>query len=295
MTRCCGCTQRTHNWLRGPWAPRSYAVAVTHLEDLLSERLVQAFETVAGAGADPSVRRSQHADYQADGALAVARRVKSNPRELATRVVEQAVLDDLCASVEISGPGFINLTLRDDVLAQYVAEMMRADRLGVAPPDPETAVVDYSAPNVAKEMHAGHLRSTIIGDAAVRLLEWLGHRVIRCNHLGDWGTPFGMLIEHLLDLGESEAAHELSVGDLDSFYRAARAKFDADDGFKQRARLRVVALQGGDATTRRLWRLLVAESEKYFLTVYGRLDVTLSKDDFCGESFYNDLLSLVMD
>ncbi len=146
-------------------------MAVAYLEDLLNERLAQAFETVAGTGTDPSVRRSQHADYQADGALAATRRMKSNPRELATRVVEHAVLDDLCASVQISGPGFINLTLRDDVLAQHMVGMMRADRLGVAPPHPETVVVDYSAPNVAKEMHAGHLRSTIIGDAAVRLLE----------------------------------------------------------------------------------------------------------------------------
>ena len=272
---------------------RSYAVAVAYLEDLLSERLVQAFETVAGAGTDPSVRRSQHADYQADGALAVARRVKSNPRELATRVVEQAVLDDLCASVEISGPGFINLTLRDDVLAQYVVDMMRADRLGVAPPDLETVVVDYSAPNVAKEMHAGHLRSTIIGDAAVRLLEWLGHRVVRQNHIGDWGTPFGMLIEHLLDLGEEEVVHELSIGDLNGFYRAARIKFDASEEFRQRARHRVVLLQNNDAETVHLWRLLIDESQKYFMTVYQQLGVRLTAQDFAGESAYNDELPSV--
>ncbi len=154
-------------------------------------------------------------------------------------------------------------------------------------------VIDYSAPNVAKEMHVGHLRSTVIGDAAVRLLEWFGHRVIKANHLGDWGTPFGMLIEHLLDLGEAEAAHELSVGDLDSFYRAARVKFDADEAFKERSRLRVVALQSGDEQTLRLWRLLVAESEKYFLTVYDRLGVLLTDQDFYGESYYNDMLAPV--
>src|SRR5439155_21986740 len=139
-----------------------------------------------------------------------------------------------------------------------------------------------------------HLRSTVIGDAVARLLEWLGHRVIRANHLGDWGTPFGMLIEHLLDVGESGAAHELSVGDLDTFYKAARAKFDADETFKARARSRVVALQSGDERTRRLWQLLVAESERHFLTVYDRLDVTLTARDFSGESFYNAMLAPVV-
>ncbi len=264
------------------------------LKVALSERLGRAFEVVAGAGVDPSVRRSQHADYQADGALAAARRMKSNPREVAARVVEQAALDDLCASVEISGPGFINLTIRDDVLARCVVEASRADRFGVAAPTPETVVVDYSAPNVAKEMHAGHLRSTIIGDAAVRLLEWLGHRVIRQNHIGDWGTPFGMLIEHLLDLGEDEAAHELSIGDLNGFYRAARVKFDVSEEFKQRARHRVVLLQGGDTDTLHLWRLLIDESQKYFMTVYDRLGVRLTDGDFAGESMYNDQLPAVV-
>ncbi|MGH3753456.1 MAG: arginine--tRNA ligase [Pseudonocardiaceae bacterium] len=266
---------------------------MAYLEALLRERLAQAFEVVAGVGADPSVRRSQHADYQADGALAAARRAKSNPRELATRVVEQAALDDLCAAVEISGPGFINLTLRDDVLAQFVVDVTRTDRLGVTPPVPETVVVDYSAPNVAKEMHAGHLRSTIIGDAAVRLLEWLGHRVIRCNHLGDWGTPFGMLIEHLLDRGEDEAVHELSIGDLNGFYRAARVKFDASEEFQERARHRVVLLQNNDAETLHLWRLLIGESQKYFMTVYHQLGVRLTTEDFAGESAYNDELASV--
>ncbi|MGH3940157.1 MAG: arginine--tRNA ligase [Pseudonocardiaceae bacterium] len=264
------------------------------LKIVLSERLGRAFEAVAGEGVDPVVRRSQHADYQADGALAAARRMKSNPREVAAQVVEQAALDDLCASVEVSGPGFINLSIRDDVLARFVVEVARADRLGVAASTPETVVIDYSAPNVAKEMHAGHLRSTIIGDAAVRLLEWLGHRVIRQNHIGDWGTPFGMLIEHLLDLGENEAAHELSIGDLNGFYRAARVKFDASEEFKQRARRRVVLLQSGDADTLHLWRLLIGESQKYFMTVYDQLRVRLTGEDFAGESMYNDQLASVV-
>jgi arginyl-tRNA synthetase len=269
---------------------------MTALETLLHDRLATAFAAVAGAPADPSVRRSQHADFQADGALALARALGRKPRDIAADVVRVAALDDLCAAVEISGPGFINLTVADEALAPLLARMSRDERLGVPPvAAAETVVVDYSAPNVAKEMHVGHLRSTVIGDAVVRLLEWLGHRVIKANHLGDWGTPFGMLIEHLLDIGESEAVHELSVGDLNGFYQAARAKFDADDAFKERARTRVVALQSGDATTRRLWRLLVDESEKYFLTAYQRLDVRLTGSDFVGESFYNDMLAPVVD
>jgi len=266
------------------------------LEKLLADRLAQAFAAVAGGPVDPVVRRSQHADFQSDAALPLARRLGRPPRDIATDVVGRAELADLCSAVEVSGPGFINLTVADPALGTLLSTMAADNRLGVAPSAaPETVVVDYSAPNVAKEMHVGHLRSTVIGDAAVRLLEWLGHRVIKANHLGDWGTPFGMLIEHLLDLGESQAADELSVGDLDSFYKTARIKFDADDAFKQRARLRVVALQSGDEQTLRLWRMLVAESEKYFLTVYDQLDVLLTDKDFYGESYYNDLLAPVTD
>lgn len=267
---------------------------MTQLRTLLETRLGEAFDDVAGVGSNPMLRRSQHADFQADGALAAARRAGVNPRELAARVVERAALDELCSSVEISGPGFINLTVRDAVLADLVTRVSRDARLGVAPAEnAQTVIVDYSAPNVAKEMHAGHLRSTIIGDAAVRVLEWRGHTVIRRNHIGDWGTPFGMLIEHLLDLGENEAAHELSMGDLNSFYRTARAKFDVSEEFKDRSRRRVVLLQGGDADTLRLWKILIGESQKYFLTVYDRMDVTLTEEDFAGESSYNPLLDSV--
>ena len=228
------------------------------LEKLLSDRLAPAFAAVAGGPVDPLVRRSPRADFQSDAALALARRLGRPPRDIAAAVLEHAVLDDVCVSAEVSGPGFLNLTVADRALADLVAGLAGDARLGVPlTATPQTVVVDYSAPNVAKEMHVGHLRSTVIGDAAVRLLDWLGHRVVRVNHLGDWGTPFGMLIEHLLDLGEAEAAHELSMGDLDGFYRAARVKFDADEAFQERSRLRVVALQGGDERTLRLWRLLV--------------------------------------
>jgi arginyl-tRNA synthetase len=261
----------------------------------LRDRLASAFEAVTGEPVDPAVQRSQHADFQSNAALALARRLKANPRQLATDVVARARLDDLCSLVEVSGPGFINLTLHDTVLGSMVGTMTADERLGVRLADPETVVVDYSAPNAAKEMHVGHLRSTVIGDAAVRLLEWLGHDVIRANHLGDWGTPFGMLIEHLLDVGEAEAATELSVGDLNGFYTAARRKFDASEEFQERSRQRVVLLQGGDDATLRLWRLLVTESKRYFMTVYGRLDVRLTESDFVGESSYNDGLAPVVD
>lgn len=265
-------------------------------EKLLADRLAEAFAAVTGGPVDPAVRRSQHADFQSDAALGLARRLGRPPREIAAEVVARAALDDLCATVEVSGPGFVNLTMADGVLGTMLAGMAGDPRLGVpATSAPETVVVDYSAPNVAKEMHVGHLRSTVIGDAAARLLEWLGHRVVRANHLGDWGTPFGMLIEHLLDLGESVAVRELSVGDLDSFYRAARTKFDADEAFRERARRRVVALQGGDELSRKLWRRLVAESESYFLAVYDALDVTLGQRDFRGESAYQELLGPVVD
>ncbi|ODB73487.1 MULTISPECIES: arginine--tRNA ligase [Micromonospora] len=262
------------------------------LERLLTDRLAPAFAAVAGVPVDPAVRRSQHADFQSDAALGLARRLSRPPREIAAEVRERAALADVCASVEVSGPGFLNLTVADHALGGLVSALAVDPRLGVPPvAEPETVVVDYSAPNVAKEMHVGHLRSTVIGDAAARTLEWLGHRVLRANHLGDWGTPFGMLIEHLLDLGEAGAAQELSMGDLDGFYKAARAKFDDDEAFRERSRRRVVALQGGDPATLRLWRLLVTQSESYFLTVYDLLDVTLTGDDFRGESSYHDQLA----
>ncbi|MGC4764752.1 arginine--tRNA ligase [Micromonospora sp. DT46] len=264
------------------------------LEKLLADRLAPAFATVAGGPVDPVVRRSQRADFQSDAALALARRLGRPPRAIAAEVLDLAELADLCSAAEVSGPGFLNLTVADEALGGLVSALATDPRLGVpVAVEPETVVVDYSAPNVAKEMHVGHLRSTVIGDAAARLLEWLGHRVLRANHLGDWGTPFGMLIEHLVDLGGAEAARELSMGDLDSFYKAARVTFDADEAFRERSRRRVVALQSGDPATLRLWRLLVEQSERYFMTVYDLLDVTLTERDFHGESSYNDLLGPV--
>jgi arginyl-tRNA synthetase len=265
---------------------------VPGLETLLTERLNAAFAAVAGEPVDPTVRRSQRADFQANGVLALAKRLGRNPRDVAAEIVAAADVGDLVADVEIAGPGFLNLTLADAALGELTSSLMGDERLGVAPSEnPDVVVVDYSAPNAAKEMHVGHLRSTIIGDAIVRLLEWRGHTVIRQNHLGEWGTPFGMLIEHLLDVGEAEAAQERTMGDLNAFYKAARRKFDADEAFQERSRARVVLLQSGDEDTLRLWELLVEQSKTYFLSVYERLDVRLDEGDFAGESMYNDQLA----
>jgi len=261
---------------------------------LLSERFAGALAAVDESlrGADPVVRRSDRADYQVNGSMALAKRTGRPPRDLAQDIVARVELGDIAHPPEIAGPGFINVTLQDAFLARALVETAAGPRLGVAPDATvETVVVDYSAPNVAKEMHVGHLRSTIIGDALVRVLEFLGHRVIAQNHLGDWGTPFGMLIEHLLSVGEAEAAHELSVGDLGRFYQEARAEFDANPDFADRARRRVVALQSGDPQTLRLWQLLVDESSRYFGAVYERLGVRLTPADQAGESMYNPLLS----
>ncbi|MDN3029478.1 arginine--tRNA ligase [Streptomyces sp. S.PB5] len=269
---------------------------MANLEELLHQRLAPAFESVAGIPVDPAIRRSPRAHFQSDAVLALVGKFGGNPQDIAAQVVKAAQLDDLCSAVEVSGPGFINLTIADTALGRLLAVSCSDERIGVPQTGvPERITVDYSAPNAAKEMHVGHLRSTIIGDAAVRLLEWLGHTVIRQNHIGEWGTPFGMLVEHLLDVGESEAAHELSVGDLNGFYQAARRKFDADEQFKDRARRRVVLLQSGDETTLRLWHTLVDESKKYFMIVYGMLGVRLTEDDFFGESYYNDHLQSVVD
>ena len=250
----------------------------------------------ATGGLDTVARPSEHADAQVNVALALAKRLGKNPREVAQQIASNLDIAGVCRSVEVAGPGFINITFDDGFLGEQLRQMSRDESLGVRNATvTETVVVDYSAPNVAKEMHVGHLRSTIIGDALVRMLQAVGHRVVRENHIGDWGTPFGMLIEHLIDLGEAGAAKELSVGDLDAFYKEARKKFDASEQFQARARQRVVALQAGDAETLRLWNLLVAESARYFAQVYEKLDVLLQHSDLRGESTYNHLLAEVVE
>ncbi len=257
---------------------------------IASDRLAPAFAAVAGHEVDPVVRPSDRADAQANGALALAKELGRPPREVAAAIVAAADVVDI-AALEVAGPGFLNITYADDFLARQLAAMAADERLGIATnEDAEVVVVDYSAPNVAKEMHVGHLRTTVIGDALVRLLGFAGHRVIRENHIGDWGRPFGMLIEHLVDLGEGDGAAQLSVADLDTFYKEATRKLDRDEAFRERARKRVVALQAKEPETIRLWQVLVDESARHFNRVYDRLGVLLEDSDLMGESGYNDRL-----
>jgi arginyl-tRNA synthetase len=266
---------------------------VTSTYETLRSRLQKAFDTLE-AGADPVLRSSERGDYQANGVMALAKRLGRPPREVAEDVVRVVDLADV-ATIEIAGPGFLNLTLVPSFLNTQLMDLSNDARLGIVQTgQPLRVVIDYSAPNVAKEMHVGHLRTTVIGDALARMYRFAGHHVIARNHVGDWGTPFGMLIEHLIDLGEDRAAAELSMGDLDAFYKEARVKFDTDDAFKGRSRTRVVALQSGDPETLRLWHLLVNQSISYFGEVYAKLDITLTADDVVGESYYNAMLEGVV-
>jgi arginyl-tRNA synthetase len=192
----------------------------------------------------------------------------------------------------MSGPGFVNITLRDEWISATATGLLGDDRAGVPlAPRPQRVVVDYSSPNVAKEMHVGHLRTTVVGDAVVRVLEFLGHAVIRANHIGDWGTQFGMLLEHLLDLGEDATHDALAAGEINDFYQAARAKFEADPVFADRARHRVPQLQAGDPETLRLWQILVGDTRQYYNAIYALLGVTLTDADLAPESFYNPMLA----
>ncbi|MEU9843703.1 arginine--tRNA ligase [Actinomadura sp. NPDC048032] len=263
---------------------------------VLAARVQAALSAAFGpsyADTDPVIRPSQFADLQANVALPLAKKLGRKPRDVAEEIAAHLDTAGVVSQVQVSGPGFINLTLSDEWIAGEAQRALEDERLAVPLADkPQKVVVEYSSPNVAKEMHVGHLRTTIVGDAIARILAFLGHEVVRDNHVGDWGTPFGMLIEHLLDLGEDAAARDdSSVSDLTAFYQAAREKFDGDEAFADRSRRRVVALQAGDAETLRLWNVLVEVSKRYFNSVYGRLGVTLTDDDIKGESYYNDLLA----
>lgn len=264
-----------------------------NIQALLSEKVSQAM-IAAGAPADcePQVRQSakvQFGDYQANGMMAVAKKLGMAPRQLAEQVLTHLDLNGIASKVEIAGPGFINIFLDPAFLAQHVQQALASDRLGVTQPAKQTVVVDYSAPNVAKEMHVGHLRSTIIGDAAVRTLEFLGHNVIRANHVGDWGTQFGMLIAWL-EKQQQENAGEMELADLEGFYRDAKKHYDEDEAFAERARSYVVKLQGGDEYFREMWRKLVDITMSQNQLTYDRLNVTLTRDDVMGESLYNPML-----
>ncbi|MEV7135643.1 arginine--tRNA ligase [Arthrobacter sp. NPDC093128] len=235
---------------------------------------------------DPVVRPSQFADIQVNAAMALAKKVGLAPRDAAARIVESLELDGLCTGVEISGPGFINLTF-DGTWIEELLNAQASQSQGGPETQAQRVVVDYSSPNVAKEMHVGHLRTTVVGDSLVRVLEALGHTVIRQNHIGDWGTPFGMLIEHWLEIGEDSPEAALLVEDPSAFYQAARAKFDGDPDFATRARLRVVSLQSAHEETLEVWQRLVDHSKVYFNAIYATLGVSLEDDHIAGESSYD--------
>ncbi|KUN34145.1 arginyl-tRNA synthetase [Streptomyces longwoodensis] len=276
--------------------------SVTSLSDSVQQHLSSAISAALpeAGSADPLLRRSDRADYQANGMLALAKKAGANPRELAAQVVSRVVTGDVIADVEVSGPGFLNVTVADGAIVRNLAARYADDtgRLGVPlASEPGTTVIDYAQPNVAKEMHVGHLRSAVIGDAVVQLLEFTGETVVRRHHIGDWGTQFGMLIQYLdehpheLDHGGAEVSGEEAMSNLDRLYKAARRKFDSDEEFKTRARRRVVDLQAGDAHTLATWQKFVDESKIYFFSVFEKLDMEVRDADIVGESGYNDMLA----
>ncbi|MGW7367168.1 arginine--tRNA ligase [Streptomyces sp. NPDC054841] len=276
--------------------------SVPSLASTVQQRLADALSAALpeAGSADPLLRRSDRADFQANGILALAKQLKGNPRELATKVVEAIPANDLLKDIEVSGPGFLNITITDEAIVKTLAARAADDRLGVPYAEkPGTTVVDYAQPNVAKEMHVGHLRSAVIGSAMVEILEFTGEKVIRRHHIGDWGTQFGMLIQYLiehpheLDHKASEDAAvsgEEAASNLNRLYKASRALFDSDEEFKDRARRRVVDLQAGDEHTLAMWQRFVDESKIYFYSVFNKLDMEINDPDIVGESGYNDML-----
>lgn len=265
-----------------------------NIQSILSHKIQQAMiASGADTQSDALVRQSakvQFGDYQANGIMAAAKKLGRNPREFAQQVIEQLDLSEIAEKIEIAGPGFINLFLDKNWLAEQISLAVNDDKLGIQATETQTVVADYSSPNVAKEMHVGHLRSTIIGDAVVRTLEFLGNKVIRANHVGDWGTQFGMLIAYLEKV-ENESASEMELSDLEAFYRAAKEHYDSDPVFAEKARNYVVKLQSGDEYCRTMWKKLVDITMQQNQHNYDRLNVTLTEKDVMGESLYNPMLS----
>ncbi|OIA68085.1 arginine--tRNA ligase, partial [Neisseria gonorrhoeae] len=252
----------------------------------------------AGIAGSPVVlqptKNAEHGDFQINGVMGAAKKAKQNPRELAQKVAEALAGSVVIESAEVAGPGFINLRLRHEFLAQNIHAALNDARFGIAQTDkPQTIVIDYSSPNLAKEMHVGHLRSSIIGDSISRVLEFIGNTVIRQNHVGDWGTQFGMLVAYLVEQQKDNAAFELA--DLEQFYRAAKVRFDEDPAFADTAREYVVKLQGGDETVLALWKQFVDISLSHAQAVYDTLGLKLRPEDVAGESKYNDDLQPVVD
>ena len=262
------------------------------------EREAAAAFAAAGIADSPVVlqptKNAEHGDFQINGVMGAAKKAKQNPRELAQKVAEALTDNAVIESAEVAGPGFINLRLRPEFLAQNIQTALNDARFGVAKTDkPQTVVIDYSSPNLAKEMHVGHLRSSIIGDSISRVLEFMGNTVIRQNHVGDWGTQFGMLVAYLVEQQKDNAAFELA--DLEQFYRAAKVRFDEDPAFADTAREYVVKLQGGDETVLALWKQFVDISLSHAQAVYDTLGLKLRPEDVAGESTYNNDLQPVVD
>ncbi|MEZ0491452.1 arginine--tRNA ligase [Kineococcus sp. TBRC 1896] len=266
------------------------------IENTLTSRLSTATRAAFGWSVEPDLRtatRPEFGHFQTNLPLRLARPLALSPRTVGERLIGALDVEDLCLPPVLAGVGFVNLTLSPEFLVGQVAARAADPHLGVDRPDaPQRIVVDYSSPNVAKQMHVGHLRSTVIGDALVRVLEFTGHEVLRRNHVGDWGTPFGMLLEHLAETGFPE---EPDLAVLDGAYRSARRRFDEESGFADRARRRVVELQGGDSATRSLWERVVAASTDAFSVIYERLGVRLQPGDVVGESRYQDQLQATLD
>ena len=266
------------------------------ITELLETRISAALAR-AGAPADsPALvgpaTRPEFGDYQANGVMAAAKKLKTNPRALAAQVVEELDLEDMAASVDIAGPGFINIQLKGEWLAAQLGNVLADPRLGVPKAASQKVVLDYSHPNLAKEMHIGHLRSTVIGDAIARVLEFSGHEVVRHNHVGDWGTQFGMLIAHL-DTSTGSVSTELA--DLEVFYQSARQRFDQDAAFADLSREYVVKLQSGDPHVQQMWQQFIDESLAHGQRIYDALGVGLKPKDVQGESAYNDDLPRVVE
>ncbi|MDC2824949.1 arginine--tRNA ligase [Rodentibacter pneumotropicus] len=264
-----------------------------NIQSILSDKIKQA---MMAAGADEScdalVRQSgkpQFGDYQANGIMAAAKKLNLSPREFAQSVLAHTDLSDIAEKLEIAGPGFINIFLNSNWITEQVSHTLSQPNLGIQAEDKQTVVIDYSSPNVAKEMHVGHLRSTIIGDAVARTLEFLGHKVIRANHVGDWGTQFGMLIAYLEKM-QNEHTSEMELQDLETFYREAKKHYDEDEKFAEKARNYVVKLQSGDEYCRAMWKRLVDITMQQNQHNYDRLNVTLTEKDVMGESLYNSML-----
>ncbi|MGW3395335.1 arginine--tRNA ligase [Streptomyces sp. NRRL F-5193] len=275
--------------------------SVPSLASTVQQRLAEGLSAALpeAGSADPLLRRSDRADFQANGILALAKRLKGNPRELATKVVESIPANDVLKEIEVSGPGFLNITVSDAAIVETLAARAADARLGVPLNEAAgTTVIDYAQPNVAKEMHVGHLRSAVIGAAMVEILEFTGETVVRRHHIGDWGTQFGMLIQYLIEHPHeldhkaegAEVSGEEAMSNLNRLYKASRALFDADEEFKTRARARVVDLQAGDEETLVLWQRFVDESKIYFYSVFDKLDMDIRDPDVVGESGYNDML-----